>query len=77
MRRFYGRVRLNELKVSSGAGQVADEVIRHLAGLADSDVEVTLEIRASTPEGMPEGVVRTVSENAKTLKFETFEFEED
>jgi hypothetical protein len=76
MRRFYGRVKLNELKVSSGAGQVAEEVIRHLTGLVDSDVEVRLEVRAKAT-AIPEGTVRTVSENARTLKFETFEFEED
>jgi uncharacterized protein len=54
MRRFYGSVRLSELKVSSGAGQVAEEVIRHLAGLVDSEVEVVLEIRAKAPEGIPD-----------------------
>ncbi len=77
MRRFYGSVKLNELRVSSSTGQVADEVISHLTGLIDSDVEVILEIRAKAPEGIPDAVVRTVSENATTLKFQTFEFEED
>ena len=64
MRRFYGSVKLNELRVSSGVGQVADEVISHLTGLIDSDVEVILEIRAKAPEGIPDAVVRAVSENA-------------
>jgi hypothetical protein len=77
MRRFYGSVKLNELKVSSGAGQVADEVVKHLAGLVDSEVEVVLEVRAKAPGGIPDNVVRTVSENAKTLKFQSFEFEEE
>lgn len=54
MRRFYGSVRLNELKVSSGAGQVADEVVKHLAGLVDVDVERVLEIRAKAPGGIPD-----------------------
>ncbi|MEX0683367.1 MAG: DUF499 domain-containing protein [Dehalococcoidia bacterium] len=76
-RRFYGSVRLNELKVSSGAGQVAEEVVKHLAGLVDAEVEVVLEVRAKAPGGIPDTVVRTVSENAKTLKFQTFEFEEE
>ena len=77
MRRFYGSVKLNELKVSSSAGQVADEVIKHLTGLIDSDVEVILEIRAKAPECIPDAVVRAVSENATTLKFQAFEFEEE
>jgi predicted AAA+ superfamily ATPase len=75
-RRFYGSVKLNELKVSSGAGQVGDEVIKHLTALLNADVEVTLEIRATVRDGIPDNVIRTVSENANTLKFETFEFEE-
>ena len=77
MRRFYGSVRLNELKLSSGAGQVAEEVVHHLAGLLDSEVEVVLEVRAKAPGGIPDSVVRTVSENAATLKFQSFEFEEE
>ncbi len=75
-RRFYGSAKLNELRMSSAAGQIGEEVVRHLAGLVGAEVEVTLEIRAKVPEGIPENVVRTVSENASTLKFETFEFEE-
>ncbi|KAA0220438.1 hypothetical protein EDM76_13985 [bacterium] len=77
MRRFYGSVKLNQLKVSSSAGQIADEVVKHLAGLVDSEVEVVLEVRAKAPGGIPDSVVRTVSENAKTLKFQSFEFEEE
>ena len=77
MRRFYGSVKLNELKVYSGASKVADEVISHLTGLIDSDVEVILEIRAKAPDGIPDAVVRTVGENAQTLKFQAFEFEEE
>ncbi len=77
MRRFYGSVKLNELRVSSGARQVAEEVIKHLASLVDADVEVILEIRAKAPEGIPDAVVRAVSENATTLTFQTWEFEEE
>ena len=77
MRRFYGSVKLNQLKVSSSAGQIADEVVKHLAGIVDSEVEVVLEVRAKAPGGIPDSVVRTVSENSKTLKFQAFEFEEE
>lgn len=77
MRRFYGSVKLNHLKVSSSAGQVADEVVKHLTGLVDAEVEVVLEVRARAPGGIPETVVRIVGENARTLKFQSFEFEED
>jgi hypothetical protein len=40
-------------------------------------VEVTLEIRAEVAEGVPDDVVRTVTENAATLKFSSQGFEEE
>ena len=51
------------------ASRIADEVITHLAGLVGSSVRVTLEIEADIPEGASENVVRTVTENSRTLKF--------
>jgi hypothetical protein len=40
-------------------------------------VEVTIEIRADVPEGIPDHVKRTVSENCRTLKFRDCDFEAD
>ncbi|WP_169802158.1 hypothetical protein [Neomoorella mulderi] len=40
-------------------------------------VTVTLEIEAEIPEGLPEIVIRTVTENCRTLKFKDYGFEED
>jgi hypothetical protein len=42
-----------------------------------ADVKVTLEIEANIPDGAPEQVVRTVTENSRTLKFEVSGFEEE
>jgi hypothetical protein len=39
-------------------------------------VTVTLEIEAELPEGAPDNVVCTVSENARTLKFKSAGFKE-
>ena len=39
--------------------------------------QVTLEIEAGIPNGAPEQVVRTVTENSRTLKFEVSGFEEE
>ena len=41
-----------------------------------AEVTVTLEIDAEIPEGAPENVVRTVTENSRTLKFASHGFEE-
>lgn len=75
--RFYGSVRLNPLRIASSAGQIGEEIVKHLTGLVDADVEVVLEVRAHVRGGISEQVERTVGENARTLKFTTFEFEEE
>ncbi len=74
-RRFHGTVRLAPVRVGSDAGRIAEEVIAHIAGLVGSDVTVTLEIEATIPQGVPDQVVRTVTENCRTLKFTSHGFE--
>jgi hypothetical protein len=76
-KRFYGTVHLNPLRISSEAGTIGQEIIQHLEALLGADVEVTLEIEAKTPQGFPDNVVRTVTENARTLKFDNAGFEEE
>ncbi len=61
---------LDAARVGRDAGRIADEVVTHLVGLVGSSVRVTLEIEAEIPEGASENVVRTVTENGRTLKFE-------
>jgi predicted AAA+ superfamily ATPase len=74
-KRFHATVTLDATRVGRDASKVADEVITHLAGLVGAKVKVTLEIEAEVPAGVPENVVRTVTENSRTLKFETHGFE--
>jgi hypothetical protein len=76
-KRFHGTVSLDPARVGRDAGRIADEVIAHLAGLVGSSVKVTLEIEAMVEAGTPENVVRTVTENSRTLKFTTHGFEEE
>ena len=56
---------------------MVDEVVAHLSSLPRANVTVTLEIEAEIPEGAPENVVRTVTENSRTLKFASHGFERD
>ena len=70
-RRYHGAVRLDATRVGRDASQIAQEVIAHLVGLAGADVTVTIEIEATLPDGASEHVVRTVTENGRTLKFES------
>lgn len=74
-KRFHATVTLDATRVGRDASKVADEVISHLAGLVGAEVKVTLEIEAEVPAGVPENVVRTVTENSRTLKFDTHGFE--
>lgn len=75
--RFHATVTLDSLRVGRDAGKIADEVIAHLVGLATAGVQITLEIEARVPDGAPDHVVRTVTENCRTLKFESFGFEQE
>jgi hypothetical protein len=76
LRRFHGSVELDPMRLGRDAGRIADEVISHLEGLVGADVKITLEILVEVQEGIPENVVRIVSENCNTLKFKTHGFEE-
>ena len=76
-KRFHGSVTLDSTRVGRDAGRIADEVIAHLAGLMGSAVKVTLEIEAEIPTGVPDNVVRTVTENSRTLKFTSHGFEKE
>ncbi|RMH31880.1 MAG: ATP-binding protein [Planctomycetota bacterium] len=75
-RRFHGSVQLDPLRAGRDASRIADEVIQHLSKLVGADVEVTLEIQARLSEGASEKTVRDVTENCRTLRFDTFGFEE-
>ncbi len=74
--RFYGVKALDPQRVSSEADDIATEIVTHLVQLMTASVEVKLEITADVPDGVPDDVQRTVTENARTLKFEQHGFEE-
>jgi hypothetical protein len=76
-KRFHGTVDLDPERVGRDAGRIADEVISHLSGLVGANVKVTLEIEAEIPNGAPDNVVRTVTENSRTLKFKNQGFEKE
>jgi hypothetical protein len=76
-RRFHGSVRLDATRLGRDAGRIAEEVVQHLSGLVGANVEVTLEISAKLPDGAPNHIVRTVTENCSTLHFTSHGFEEE
>ena len=59
------------------AGRIAEEVISHLVGQVGAEVTVTIEIEAKLPNGANDQLVRTVTENSRTLKFDSQGFERE
>ena len=76
-KRFHGSATLDPTRVGRDAGRIADEVVAHLSGILGAKVRVTLEIEAEIPSGVPDSVVRTVTENCRTLKFSSQGFEKE
>ena len=70
-------MKLDANRAGADASRIAEEVIAHLVGLDGADVAVTLEIEAGASSGFPDKVVRTVTENSRTLKFTQQGFEKD
>jgi predicted AAA+ superfamily ATPase len=74
--RFFGSKRLQADRYASDFKKLADEVLGPLGATPGVTLNVTIEIEATTAEGFDDAKVRTVSENAATLKFEQSGFEE-
>jgi hypothetical protein len=76
-KRFYGTVKIDATRMNRDVPAISKEVIQHLTDLLTSNVDITLEIQAQVPEGIPENVMRIISENCRTLKFENHGFEKE
>ena len=68
-RSYHGTVQLDPNRPSLELARIAEEIIVHLTTLVGAKVTLTLEIQANIPEGAPDHVVRTVTENGRALKF--------
>jgi predicted AAA+ superfamily ATPase len=77
LRRFHGSVQLDPARVGRDASRIADEVVAHLAGQVGASVTVTLEIEALLADGASDQLLRTVTENSRTLKFTSHGFESE
>lgn len=74
--RFYGVKTLNTDKIAMDFKNIAEEVITHLRADTSTNLTVRIEIEATDATGFDENKMRTVSENARTLKFDQSGFEE-
>lgn len=73
--RFFMSVKLDNTRVIRDLQKYLDEVITHLTTVDGCTVELSLEVTASADGGFPQGIIRTVSENCRTLRVEDFGFD--
>jgi len=77
LKRFHGTANLDPTRAGRDASRIADEVLAHLVSQPGSEVTVTIEIEAKLPQGASDQLVRTVTENSRTLKFTSHGFEKE
>jgi BioD-like phosphotransacetylase family protein len=70
-------VTLDPARVGRDAGRIAEEVISHFAAQVGAKVTVTLEIEAVLEDGASDQLIRTVTENGRTLRFTSQGFEDE
>ncbi|MHB8448967.1 MAG: Swt1 family HEPN domain-containing protein [Mycobacteriales bacterium] len=75
--RFYGVVKVSPERYGRDMSRVAQEILQHLAAASSAELEVTIEVTAVSADGFTPETIRTVTENAKTLKFDQFGFESE
>ena len=75
--RFFGSTTIDPLRISRDSARLAEEVVQHLSGLTKAEVKISLEIHAHMPDGVPDNIIRTVTENCHTLKFDKHGFEKE
>jgi predicted AAA+ superfamily ATPase len=71
---FYGTISVDWETLALKSGNIASEIIQHLKSLKNSNVEINIEITGKIPDGISDEVMRTISENCRTLKFKDWEF---
>lgn len=67
---------LDNTRIGKEVQHMVDEIIKHIVNVEGSQVQISIEVNAGTPNGYPQDVVRTVTENCKTLKVRQYGFEE-
>jgi hypothetical protein len=75
-RRFFMTACLDNTRINRDVQRLVEEVISHLTAVDGTQAEISLEVNVTSPNGLPSQVVRTVSENCRTLKVQDFGFEE-
>ena len=72
---FYMSAKLDNVRINKDVNNYVKEIIQHLNAVDGVTVELKLEVEVTAPTGIPDSVVRTVSENCRTLRVSNFSFD--
>lgn len=72
--RFFGVYRIASDRYGRDFARIGQEILAYLES-AGADLEITLEVQARQPGGFAPETIRTVGENAATLRFDQASFE--
>ena len=75
-RHFNMTAQLDNTRINRDVQRLMEEVISHITNVDGAQSEILLEVNITVPSGLPSGVIRTVSENCRTLKVQSFGFDE-
>ena len=75
-KRFFMSADLDTTRINRDVQKYVEEVIQHLTSVDGTKVKVSLEVEAESAEGFPHQIVRTISENCRTLRARDSGFEE-
>lgn len=73
---FYLSTPLDITRINKDVMQLVQEVINHLNNIDGSEVQITLEVEAKMPDGTPQPIVRSVTENCNSLKVKNYGFDD-
>jgi len=74
-RTFRGTYRVDPERYSRDLTKLSQEVLQHLAAAEGVELEVIVEIRATSDAGFPDDKARVILENASALKFDHSSFD--
>lgn len=75
--RFFGAYKVDPERYRRDLTRLSQEILQQLTTVDGVQLEVTVEVQAQRAEGFPHDMVRTILENARTLRFEQSSFEDE
>jgi hypothetical protein len=76
-RRFHGTISIDVPDPIGHFAQIVQNVVEHFSAQYGTEVAISVDVEARRSDGFDPKTVRTVRENAATMKFGTAEFEKE